>query len=87
MGRINSGVNAGRSTTAATSVATTHIPVRSPDEVFVHEDRTAIVNTDITAQLQWNVHCYSYNGMSVPREWIVLGPAARWARRRTGPLT
>ena len=50
MGRTSPGVNAGRSATAATSVATTHIPVRSPDEVFAHEDRTAIVNTDINAR-------------------------------------
>jgi hypothetical protein len=58
MRRTSSGVNAGRSTPAATSVATTHIPVRSPDVVFVHKDRSALVNKDI--------NCTVHNGMSTP---------------------
>ena len=47
------------------------------DQVFVQEDRTAIVNTDIHSTARMECMC---------REWIVLGPAARWAQR-TAPLT
>lgn len=66
----SSGVNAGRSTPAATSVATTHIPVRSPDVVFVHKD--PVCTSQHRHQLhstQWNVDSNTGNGISVQWRW------------------
>jgi hypothetical protein len=61
MGRVSSGVNAGRSTTAATSVATTHIPVRSPDRRGICAGRSHCNRQHRHSQ-------HSSNGMYVPRE-------------------
>ena len=61
MGRVSSGVNAGRSTTAATSVATTHIPVRSPDWRGICAGRSHC------NRQHWHSQ-HSSNGMYVPRE-------------------
>jgi len=61
MGRVSSGVNAGRSTTAATSVATTHIPVRSPDWRGICAGRSHCNRQHRHSQ-------HSSNGMYVPRE-------------------